>query len=314
MVKYLDKNIYFCSGRTALYNGIILSNLNKKKIILLPEIICKEILIPFKKLNIKYKFYELDDQLKPKWSKLNKLKLKNISSIMMIHYFGFPSDISKFKKYTKKNKIFLIEDYCHGYDGYYKSKKLGSFGHISIMSPKKIIKELYSGGVLKLNFNIKKKKVNLEKKTINLFQLFIQKIKNLYIVNNIKIFIKNIKIRPSKIIHNDNVFENKLIDDMSLKIIKEKNYSLKYRVDQYKILYNFLKKNNIDPNYNLNKKDKIIPWHIPFYLKKNEYLNFKKIIKKANLNIIQWPSIPNELKHDLNIKKKYSELYCITIK
>ena len=163
MAKYLDNTIYFSSGRVALYNGIKLINLNKK-IILLPDIICKEILIPLKKLKIKYKFYELDNELKPKWSELSKIKLKNISSILMIHYFGFPSDINKFRAFTKKNKITLIEDYCHGYDGYYKSKKLGTFGDICIMSPKKLINDLYSGGILKLNKDFELKKINLKKK------------------------------------------------------------------------------------------------------------------------------------------------------
>lgn len=314
MAKYLDNTIYFSSGRVALFNGIKLINLNRKKIILLPDIICKEILIPLKKLKIKYKFYELDNKLKPKWSELSKVKLKNISSILMIHYFGFPSDINKFRTFTKKNKIILIEDYCHGYDGYYKSKKLGTFGDISILSPKKLIKDLYSGGILKINKDFELKKINLKKKKIYFFQIMLKVLKNLSIFQNIKIFIKNKIINSQILINNENHFDNRLIDDLSMKILKEKKYNLKDRIYQYKNLYSFLKKNKINPIYKLNIKNKIIPWHIPFYLEKNEILSFKEKTEKLNLNLVQWPEIPNEFKKENKMQKKYSRLHCLTIK
>ena len=314
MAKYLDNTIYFSSGRVALYNGIKLINLNKKKIILLPDIICKEILIPLKKLKIKYKFYELDNELKPKWSELSKIKLKNISSILMIHYFGFPSDINKFRAFTKKNKITLIEDYCHGYDGYYKSKKLGTFGDICIMSPKKLINDLYSGGILKLNKDFELKKINLKKKKIYFFQKIFKVFKNLSIFQYIKTFIKNKIINSQILINTENQFDNKLIDDLSMKMLKEKKYNLKNRIYKYKALYSFLKKNNINPIYKLNIKDRIIPWHIPFYLEKDEILSFKEKTEKLNLNLVQWPEIPNEFKKENKMQNKYSRLHCLIIK
>ena len=129
----------------------------------------------------------------------------------------------------------------------------------------------------------------------------------------IKTFIKNKIINSQILINTENQFDNKLIDDLSMKMLKEKKYNLKNRIYKYKALYSFLK-NNINPIYKLNIKDRIIPWHIPFYLEKDEILSFKEKTEKLNLNLVQWPEIPNEFKKENKMQNKYSRLHCLIIK
>ena len=91
------------------------------------------------------------------------------------------------------------------------------------MSPKKLINDLYSGGILKLNKDFELKKINLKKKKIYFFQKIFKVFKNLSIFQYIKTFIKNKIINSQILINTENQFDNKLIDDLSMKMLKEKN-------------------------------------------------------------------------------------------
>ena len=66
----------------------------------------------------------------------------------MVHFFGYPQNLLKFKKFVKERKIYLIEDNCHSLSIKYKGNVLGATGDIAIDSPRKIINDLYSGGRL----------------------------------------------------------------------------------------------------------------------------------------------------------------------
>ena len=106
----MDKNLFFFNGRSALRAGLLLLKLNKNDEVLVPQFICDTALDPYRDLKIKIVFYKIDFNLKPIWEDVKKKYNKKTKAIMMIHYFGFPNDISKFLNFKKKKKIFLIED------------------------------------------------------------------------------------------------------------------------------------------------------------------------------------------------------------
>ena len=153
-------NFYFSHGRTAFKYGLKYLKLKKNDKILLPEYICDVLLDPLDQLKIKPIFYKIN----PDFScNLNSIKMKfnkSVKALLMINYFGFEENKKKYYNFCKKNGIYLIEDSCHSLNtNFKKSQKLSDF---IFYSPKKIIKEIYSGGILKLN-NIKKDQDILEK-------------------------------------------------------------------------------------------------------------------------------------------------------
>ena len=306
---------YFTSGRVALFHGLKSLNLKKKDIILLPEIICKEAIIPFKKLNIKYKFYNLNKNLTPDWSNIKTLNNAKVKGIMMVHYFGFPNDIKKFDSFRKNNNKLLIEDYCHGLDGKYQNFTLGNIGDISVMSPRKIIK-IPSGGILKLNnsnLKIKEELSKLKKKKINFSQIIFFLLKNSLIIIKIKRFLKNflkIKLYSKK---QSLLFENQIIDKFSLNVLKKKSYNHFERIEKYKWIYKILIKNSCEPIFEIKKN--VVPWQVPFYLdKKNcNKKRLNKIMLKHNFNIIKWPSVFLKINKTTKNKLKYNPIYCVII-
>ena len=55
-------------------------------------------------------------------------------AIMVVHYMAYPCDMDPIMEFAKKHGLIVIEDVSHAQGGYYKGKKLGTFGHIAAMS------------------------------------------------------------------------------------------------------------------------------------------------------------------------------------
>ena len=78
---------------------------------------------------------------------------KNVKAIILVHLNGLSCDIDPILSFTKKNKIFLIEDCSQAHGAIYKRKKVGSYGDISTWSfcQDKIISTGGEGGMISTN-------------------------------------------------------------------------------------------------------------------------------------------------------------------
>ena len=145
----IDK--YFPHSRTAFKYALESLSLNKPISILMPDYICDVMIDPLSELNIIPIYYEINDDLSPNWKNLEDMVNDNVKCILMVHYFGKPQDIERFKSFCRKYKLLLIEDNCHGLGGKYRGKNLGSFGDISISSPRKQARLLSGNSVIQLS-------------------------------------------------------------------------------------------------------------------------------------------------------------------
>ena len=91
---------------------------------MVPQYICDSVIQPFKELNLKVVFFKQNRSLFPIWNDVKKKISNRTKAILMVHYFGFPNDVENFLKFKLRNNIYLIEDYCHGYEGFYKKNYL----------------------------------------------------------------------------------------------------------------------------------------------------------------------------------------------
>ena len=55
-------------------------------------------------------------------------------AIMVVHYLAHPADMDGIMAVAKKHNLKVIEDVSHAQGGYYKGKKLGTFGDVAAMS------------------------------------------------------------------------------------------------------------------------------------------------------------------------------------
>ena len=52
----------------------------------------------------------------------------------MTHYAGYPCEITKIKKISKKYRLILIEDACHTIFSKFNNKYLGTYGDLGVFS------------------------------------------------------------------------------------------------------------------------------------------------------------------------------------
>lgn len=84
---------------------------------------------------------------------ISKAFTKSVKAIILVHLNGLPCDMDPIVKFTKKNKIYLIEDCAQAHGAIYKNKPVGSFGDVSTWSfcQDKIISTGGEGGMISTN-------------------------------------------------------------------------------------------------------------------------------------------------------------------
>ena len=104
-------------------------------------------------LGLKPVFADVDDNGNLNIEGIKKVYNKNIKAIIVVHLNGLSCDLDPILKFTKKNKLFLIEDCAQAHGAIYKGKKVGSFGNISTWSfcQDKIISTGGEGGMITTN-------------------------------------------------------------------------------------------------------------------------------------------------------------------
>jgi hypothetical protein len=142
-----SRRTFFSHARIALKYGLISLDIKPGDEVLIPDFICEVVLHPLDDLGIKPCYFPLNSDLSPDWGELEKLVNDKTKALLMVHYFGQPQDISKFRFFCERHFLALIEDNAHGYGAEYEGQLLGTFGDIGITSPRKF-HDIISGGIL----------------------------------------------------------------------------------------------------------------------------------------------------------------------
>ncbi|WP_415323601.1 DegT/DnrJ/EryC1/StrS family aminotransferase [Candidatus Pelagibacter sp. Uisw_127] len=310
------KPIFFTKGRHALVYGLKNLNLKKNDELMLPTLICDVVIEEIKILGIKPVYYNINNKFDADWKDIKKKFSTKIKGIIMVHFFGKPQMILKYRNFCKSNKIYLIEDNCHGFNGLKPLGKIGKYSDIVITSPNKIIKEIDNGGVL---FIKKEKKlenrnyISLSRYKKNIYHKFKDQVKKIKFIKKLYRYIFN---RPDYEDINISKIKNKL--DLRLDKYTEnniKNFSFKkekaLRISRFNLWKNTLNKFNIKPYFEYNDSDNYILWY--FVAKIENYHLRKKFYDwgwKNTIDIVSWPSFPKEFKKN-NLTFKFSRRFVL---
>ena len=102
---------YYAYGRQALVEALRLANVSPGDEVLVPALICKDVLSSIHTVGAKPVFYQVDKTLAPVLLPNSSL----IKAVIAVNYFGFAQDLEPFFDYCKKFSVKLIEDNAHGY-------------------------------------------------------------------------------------------------------------------------------------------------------------------------------------------------------
>ncbi len=140
----------FGSGRTALAGGIE----GYRRVrggdsvrIWWPGYICVEALAGFSDVPVSFEFYRLRPDLTPDWERLGPVPSAEhgeLQVLVLVHYFGFPSDTTGARRFADEHRMLLVEDAAHLLG---MTPGIGS-GDMLVFSPWKLLPVPSGGGLV----------------------------------------------------------------------------------------------------------------------------------------------------------------------
>ena len=106
---------YTKNGRSALAHIIQHLGLKPGARVLLPEYHCPAMIEPFVWANIHIEFYPLNSDLSVNMPVFEKLLRSETSAVLLVRFFGFPTNIDKALVAAKHKQVKVIEDCAHAY-------------------------------------------------------------------------------------------------------------------------------------------------------------------------------------------------------
>ncbi len=103
---------YFNYGRWALTQALRLIQVRPGDAVLMPELICRELLSSLHAVGARPVFYRVNEKLA---LADDPATLPPARAIIAVNYFGFPQDLALFEAYARRTRAVLIEDNAHGF-------------------------------------------------------------------------------------------------------------------------------------------------------------------------------------------------------
>jgi len=318
-----DKMRFYSYGRYALYHGLISMGLINGDKILVPSLICRDLLASLNKSGICPIYYDVDKNLKPI---LNSQNFEKIKAILIINYFGFSQDLKLIKKYCQKSGCILIEDNAHGFlscdpNGEY----LGTRGDLGIFSIRKTIPLLH-GGALYIKDETKLVTLpeqldyyNYPSSYYNIKEI-IRKLIPVIGIKGILLLSQLLRIlRRIRTGHYIPVSDFK--DEIELPLDIQPSINLLDKINKLNIdeeiirrceMYNWLNKImakfEVTPVFS-ELPNNCVPYTFPFYCSDKKVNLIKNELYKYNLEIFNWPALPEKLKNSAPMF--YTNIWCV---
>ena len=102
---------YYAFARQALVEALRLMGVGSRDQVLVPSLICKDVLASVHTLGATPVFYEVDRNLNP----MGLDQISSYKAIIVVNYFGFAQDLTPFNEYCRRTGAVLVEDNAHGY-------------------------------------------------------------------------------------------------------------------------------------------------------------------------------------------------------
>lgn len=301
-------NVLTSSGRGAI--SLLLEQIENEitcKTVLLPAYTCESVIIPFKKRGYTCYFYDIDQQLYPKYDSINSFNKEQISIFLHMGYYGFSTNNQlgeQIKQFKNKGTI-IIEDLTHTLFSYYRRFKENDYYIASLRK----WTGLASGGFLASKYNDIQGDLRLQTSFSNIREEALL-IKGQYIIsddkNLKKTYLEMFKEGESILDNDPSPYS---IDPMSKSIIKKIDIDelIIKRKQNFKSLLEDLKDIKwIEPVFD-ELPDNICPFFFPIYIDKGRE-ELKRKLKDENIYCpVHWP-IPEQIGLDKSpLSKKIYE-------
>jgi len=141
---------YVFSGRTAIFHGLRVLGIAPGERVLVPAFNCASLVEPIRRYGAKTAFYKIDADCSADFDDIERRIDSTTRAVVVIHYFGFPERLERFRELCTRRGVYLIEDCAHVLTGAAGAIPLGATGDVSIFSWRKFL-PVGDGGQLVVN-------------------------------------------------------------------------------------------------------------------------------------------------------------------
>jgi hypothetical protein len=122
----------FSRARHGLYQGVRQLGLKPGDKVLAPAYHHGSEIEALRQAGIIPVFYDVDSNLEPVQGELEELRNERVKALYIVHYFGVPQDVARWKSWCDASGLFLIEDAAMAWLSSADGRPIGSFGDLAI--------------------------------------------------------------------------------------------------------------------------------------------------------------------------------------
>jgi dTDP-4-amino-4,6-dideoxygalactose transaminase len=124
----------FARARHALWHGVRAAGLKPGDEVLTPAYHCGAEVEAMLSAGLAVRFYEAGERLEPDPRELETLISPRTRALLLIHYFGFPQDLVRWRTWCDRFGLLLVEDCAHAIHASRDGHAIGSLGDLAVFS------------------------------------------------------------------------------------------------------------------------------------------------------------------------------------
>jgi hypothetical protein len=318
-----DNVRYYSLARQALVDALLLGGVGEGDKVLVPELICKDVVASIHTVKAIPVFYQVDKQLAP----INLHADESIKAIIAVNYFGFAQNMGDFNRESQRFGAVLIEDNAHGFlSSDTSNSPLGTRGDLGIISIRKSLR-IPDGAQLLVNNQLLLKNIPQQipyvrsplglRFTAQRLALEVQRTTRLpllewarYVVRRIRLISTGsaLPISPPSAefesITPTGPRDSSMSSLQSLDIAHEINR----RKTLYQTVASLSLNCDIQPVFE-SLPANCVPYGFPFYADSVAAASVSKSVKKLGIEVINWPDLPASVAK--NAPNHYRQLWLV---
>ena len=303
------KVVYYSLARQALKEALLLAGVSAGDSVVVPALICKDVLLPIESLGASVSFYEVDKFLQP----IGLTNIDRAKAIIAVNYFGFAQDLTPFVELGRRLNAVIIEDNAHGFLSSDRTGQLlGTRTEVGITSIRKTLR-IPNGAALSINNESFQTRAPLQLEPSNdrlgirfsttHFASSVQRTTKLPLLRLLQMITRLLRRLATGSILPIYNHERELA---SVASTPPSQYSLKVieriaehrEIARRRKLYNKIEKivgsTNVEPVFN-QLPDHCTPYGFPFYAPPVVAKQFSKSCRKFGVEVIHWPDLPDQV-------------------
>ncbi|HHT9113507.1 MAG TPA: hypothetical protein ACFYD0_09305 [Candidatus Wunengus sp. YC65] len=292
-----------------------------KGVVFLPDYFCNQALMPLRLLPVRLVFYPVTEHLNPDWPLIDDLVFQHGSPdvFLLVHYFGFPGEITKAIRFCQQVGSVLLEDGAHVLVPF---GEIGKHSWTTVFSPYKLLP------VPKLGILVASEKMEISQEIfgkrkrvdINTCRWIGKRLAQSFLAR-CKIPWRIRKGVPFELDVETKFEENFSINAWVLQLLKVFESKLEYYKTMRRTYYKIIEEQILSINSNSDVvrplfpflPDAVCPYLFPIRLNENIVKHVYYRLNEMGIPAQSWPDLPpevkeNPLKHNIAIKLRASIL------